>query len=328
MYKYHAPVVPLELQPYLTDDVLAIHEELANGKLSDFIDIEAVMEPTPKLGKNNRSTRPFILGDSPEAGVEVIAHSHQQAKKESKVITALVSHRISNPNGMTIVLPNNSISDRFYRFSENELEQIDSGNMNPFYEMQVRTVERVLQPFGPAVGHVALKGWLLGGLTVMGMSAVGSDRLDIRYIGSGEAPNKEQTEKELNKGFINSGGWGEQRAAIADAHLPMLSHALRRDKLALDWARFGVANFANKGNRALKSGMATPGFEALTERALAQNTDAVIRAAHVAGSLLFDPKVVSGITDERFTVDYYAEGEGSHAHATADNPFAFALAMN
>lgn len=327
MSEYHTPVVPFELSSGLTDRILEVHERYANYNLHDFIKL-SMGEGPAKIPAGEDTTNYVSLGNptDPYATTHVLALPHQQAWKPSMAIRANIYHEANNPDGLTVVLANNSISNRAYRFSEVEQEAIASGNMRPFYERQTRAVEHLMNSHSMR-GRVALAGYSLGGLTALGIATVGSDRLDIAEVHSIESPNEDQIPKELKRKFLKSGSWGDQRAAIKDAHLPVLEEALRFDRLALDYARFGIASFTNAENKALSQGMANNNFNLLVKIALKQYEDISIYAGHIVGSQLFNPDVVTDINDPRFVVKRISEGEGNHRHATGDNPIAHALML-
>lgn len=329
MSEYRAPVVPQELSSGLTDDVLAIHERYASYGFDDYSSLVKNVTPS-MIPSNEHTSNQIVIGNptDPFAPMHVLALPHQQAWKPSMAIRSHLYHEINNPDGLTLVLPNNSIHNRAYRFSDAELAAIAAGSMRPFFEHQTRAAEYVANLFGMQ-GKVALAGYSLGGLTALGIASVGSDRLNVAEVHSVESPNEEQTAKELKKKFLKSADilGKEQRAAIHDAALPILDEALRADKLALDYVRFGIASLLNAENKALSKGMAHSEYEELVRRTLAQYDSAVIYAGHIAGSLLFAPEVVADINDPRFIVRSIGEGVGSHRHPTGDNPIAHAIMM-
>lgn len=313
--------------PVLTDDVLAVHERFAG---MSYDELKAVTALDNEVALPAGATKAAVIGDEngPDAGVHVLALPHQQAWKPSMALRSHMYHAINNPDGLTIVLPNNSVSNRYYQYDGTDRLDIVNGEMDVHYDRQLTTVEGILERFGAYVGPVALKGYSLGGLTALGMAAAGSDRLNVTEVHSFEAPNQETTPKALRKAFMKSGTLGDQRGAIEDAHIPALEQALRFDRLMLDYARFGVASVVNAGNKALAAGMAEPGYEQLVRRALSQHDRARIYAGHVIGSRLFSPEVVAGINDPRFIVRSIAEGDGNRRHATGDNPVAHALILH
>lgn len=309
--------VPEELHPFIDEHVITTHEKYRN------IGLETVRQA---MGEQKMGTIALNIGGDPEAGIHVLALPHQQTWKPSMALRSYLYHDINNPNGVTIVLPNNSFGEASYRMSDSDRQKIESGDMQPFYEAQTKTIESVLSRYG-RIGSVSLDGYSLGGLTALGIASVGSDHLAVQSVHSVESPNKETTPKKLQKDFMKSGGFGDQREAVADAAVPALTELHRVLPLGIDYARFGIASVTEADNKALAKGMATPKYAELVEKTLAHYNGVRIAAGHIAGSRLFDPEIVEYIDDPRFEVQFYNEGPGSHKHATGDNIMAHALMM-
>jgi hypothetical protein len=322
MKTYNPPIVPNELTRFLTEDVLETHAIFSQMTSGD-IRLATKMHMPDAVFIGDRSTRPVIIEGDPEAGISVFAFSHQQALKPSTMLRLLVHRAVNNPEGITIGLPNNSVSDYSYIMTDGERSSVASGNMQPFYELQTKTVETVVKQRGDR-GKVTLNGYSLGGLTALGIASVGSPSLDVVGVTAIEAPNKTRTKKELRDDFRSSGTLGSQRKAIADANLPALRSILSFPRLMLDYTRFGLATLAGD-NAAIEMGMTSPEFTRNEGRALEHYGELVLRLGSVKGSKLFDPNfaVTSG---ERIVYETYS-GAGAHGHATGDNPFALALMM-
>jgi hypothetical protein len=320
MNAYRPPVVPDQLIAALTPEILEVHEEWSHKSLPDLL----ATAPYPEsFGLSDRQVRAVVINGDPEAGINVVGFPYQQAWKPSMFIRTMFSHAATNREGVTIVLPNGSVTDSYYELTPEERAILDAGDMTPFYNLQTRTVESVLRRRGYK-GKVALKGYSLGGLTSLGIAATPSDELDIVSVHSDEMPNIKRPTKDLKNDFLGTGVWGsfkEQRAAIADAAMPVLDEALSLGKLGLDYVRFGIANAVNKDNKAQYSAMATPAASALTRKALENSPDALIHFGSVQGSKMFLP---IHFGNPRVSHDYYS-GAGTHGHATGDNPVALAL---
>lgn len=306
--------VPEELEDRIDDHVLAVHEKY------QAIDLDTVRE---KMGEQ----KPGVVlinggkGD-PEAGVSILSLPHQQSWKESMALRSWVHHDINNHEGVTIVLPSNgsvlSVEDR---------KKIAGGDMRPFYEMQLRSAEEVLENKYRNLGAVSLDGYSLGGLAAAGIASIGSDKLNVVKVNSWEPPNKQTTPKKLQKDFMKSGGFGEQRQSAKDSGIPALMELHRALPLGIDYAKFGIASVLNKDSKALARGMANPQYTELVEKALSNYEDMEFTAGYITGSKLFDPEVVEYIRNPRFKVEFIGEGAGSHKHTTGDNIIAHALMM-
>lgn len=324
MNKLLDPVVPDQLQSFLTPDFLDIHDHWAQKKWDEFR--TEIPEPTT-ISAGGRYTKAVLLPGDPEAGVNIIMQQHQQSWKPSMALIAMYHKSINNPDGLTVVLPNNSTEASYYSLTTEELGALHVATMRPLYELHTRTLEAVQRRVGN-FGKTAILGNSLGGLTALGIASVASPELDIAEIVSVEAPNANRTTKELSKDFFKSGGIVGQHKAIRDASLPLLSYIQRPHRLARDYMRFGLASRMPE-NRAILEGMAQPSFPVLVRNVLLQNADINVRLGWVEGSFVFDPSVLENmemslLTDPTDITKEFYSGNGAHAHATVDNPVAVA----
>src|SRR5690606_16748277 len=140
MRKEHLPfTVPAEFHDRIDDHAPAVHEKYQK------IDLNEVKEA---MGEQDQGV--ILLNDregDPEAGVNVLALPHQQAWKPHMALRSYVHHEINNPNGVTVVLPNNGLGEKSYDLSKEDRKKIHDGDMRPFYEGQTRSVEKVLQRY-------------------------------------------------------------------------------------------------------------------------------------------------------------------------------------
>lgn len=307
------PIVPDELTDLLDDPVVQVAQE--DWQARRLQDVLATM-PQPTDTEHGRAVvlepRGYWNGTT-----TVLATPFQQAWKPSMFIRAAYAQQAVAPRSRMVVLPNNSATDTYYNFEQPELEQLASGNFSPLFEHQAR----VLEALG-VEGAVTLSGYSMGALTAIGLAKVCSDKLAVATINADEAPTGGREPKQLQKDFLASGGWGEQRAAINDAHIPALSEALNSRRLALDYTRFGLASL-RATNKALAEGMARVDFGQLLLEARAQAPSAVIKLGHVVDSRIVHlDRVPVGVAD----IQAYS-GAGAHKHTTGDNAVAHALMM-
>ncbi len=328
MKEYLPPLVPDELQSLITDNVMAAHLEWSQKEWADF----KHEVPKPRVFKaGDRSIEVVVIPGDAEAGVNVIIQQHQQAWKPSMAVPAMFHHRVNNPDGLTIVLPNNSVEASYYHLNDGELDTLHAGDMRPFYELQALTLESIQRRFGK-FGKTMVAGNSLGGLMAFGVASVGP-AFDITEIVSVEAPNAERTTKELSNDFLASGGGFivGQRAAIKESGLPLMRQIQRPDRLALDYLRFALASRMSE-NRAILSGMASPKFIDLIRTSGINYPDVRVRIGWAEKSKVFRPELLE-TTEARdlfdgmkINTEYYT-GKGAHAHATVDNPVAVALML-
>lgn len=320
---YVPPVVPTELQPLLTDEVIAIHEKFQGMEEGEFDQTYRFAETRADIGEKAVKACIVGLGNDPEAGIRVLALPHQQSFKRSHQIRSALYHEINNPEGVTIVLPNNSTEDKAYQFTSEERKEIKTHGLRTFYEQQLRTIEYFLRNYR-SIGKVMIDGYSLGGLTSIGIASVGSKMFGVDTVHSVEAPNRERTTKELQKAFLSSGGFGDVRKAVEDAKIPIASKPFTKPRLLMDFARFGISTL-DPDNKALVEGMARPDFLGLVGSNISNNPNTSLVIGRVAGSKLFDSRVIDFLPGIEITE--YSEGEGNHMHATGDNILAHALMM-
>jgi len=313
------PIVPDELTDLLDDPtVQAAQEDWQDWTLRD---VHKAM-PEPTATEYGRAVVLEPEGDW-DGTTTVLATPFQQAWKPSMFIRAAYAQQAVAPESRMVILPNNSVTDTYYHFERPELGQLSSGNLTPLFEHQAR----VLEALG-VEGKVMLSGYSMGALTAIGLAKVCSERLAVVSVNADEAPTGGREPKALNKDFMTSGGWGEQRAAIADARVPALSEALKTRRLAFDYARFGTASLLSMVglrpvNKALAEGMARVDFGALLLEARAQFPEAIIKLGRVVDSRMVQlERVPQAAADIR---EY--SGAGAHKHTTGDNVVAHALMM-
>lgn len=322
--KYETPIVPEQLNHLLDDRVLEVHEKFASMTYDTLLSDTALTEigSTDKEHERYGSVMFGRDGADAEAGVLVLASSYLQAWKPSKAIAALFAHDVVNPDGITIILPNNSGNKRYYEFTDEELAKMNDGDLKPLYEKRLASVEKCLG--NRAVGEVTFGGYSQGALVALGMAAVGSDVFSVDRVNSFELPAEERKPKKLKKDFTKSGSPVDQVRAIKDARLPVLSESLSRGRLAADYFRFGY-NSVTSESKAIMAGMATPGVNELLRRALSMNDDANITLGFIEGSKMQgDFKLDRSLMVSGFGI---SKGPGSHRHATSDNIVANALMM-
>jgi len=202
-------------------------------------------------------------------------------------------------------------------------EMVQDGGLRPMYERQVRTLEAISEELG-GFSDVSLNGFSLGGLLALGVASIGSSELPVSSINVIDAPDRPRTPEQLQKHFLKSASPKEQLQAIRDARMPVIAEALALHRLALDYARFGVADKTNKDSKVIKIGMAKPRFEQLVEQALANYAEARIRIGHITGSLVSSELTGIVLANDSVSAETYS-GPGSHRHATVDNPVAVSL---
>lgn len=313
----HTPVVPDQLRQYMDDDYMVAHErwqDISLGDLAermpDAVETEfgkaAILEPA---GNEYRDT-------------VVVGLPHQQGWKPSMYARAKYMQDTVAPESRIVVLPNNAAGDRNYHFDAETAAAVRGGNLTPYYEQRARLLDAI-----GVEGKVDLTGYSLGGLTVVGMAGVLSDRWQPRVVNSDEAPNAQRTPGELRSDFLGSGGIGIQRRAIVDADVPAINQALNRPRLLRDYAQFGFGTFIAE-NRALADGMATPEFNRLVGKALAGPAE-LVKIGNVEDSLVFRAEaddLASVYDDERLHRTTYTSAE-NRKHATGDNAAAHALML-
>ncbi len=308
------PSVPDELE-YLLDEP-AVRAAQVDWQAKSLHDVLAEM-PQPIATEYGRAVVLEPIGGEWDGTTTVLALPFQQAWKPSMFMRAAYAHQAVAPESRMIVLPNNDISDSYYDFEKPELQKIAQGNLSPFFENQAQILEEL-----GVEGEVTLSGYSMGALSVIGLAKVCAGTLEVTSVNADEAPTGGREPKALQKDFLASGGWAEQRAAIADAHLPALSAMQNSRRLALDYTRFGLASL-RPSNKALAAGMARVDFDELLSVVREQLPAGAIKLGRVANSRLvqLQDTAANGIDLRTYT------GVGTHKHATGDNVVAHALMM-
>lgn len=329
MIRTPLPLVPDQLDSRLhTPEVLEVVDRWQSMTLEGLDD---------RLGREELSPQPFEIGLGKfvnavivnakafrDGKVRVLSATHQQPWNKATAIRTLIDHDINNPNGTTIFLPNNGVGKPAYRFSDEHRELIERGHLRPFYEQQTLVLERIASRYAVKQAEWTMAGYSLGALTSIGVASVGSNDLDIRKVTAVEPPNVRRTPRQLRKDFLQSGTWIEQRRAIADARLPVLSSVQSSSGLAVDYLRFGLSTLQHD-NAAIEIGMAQPGFNSLMQTALSRHDGLMIGLGHVVGSKVFVRNYVPG-SPQRVNVQAFS-GPATHRHATNENPFTNALML-
>lgn len=315
--EFMRPLVPEQVDHYLDD--AHVQDTLERWQQAELEPTLASM-PAVKSMRLDDDRRVGYVDLHPAAGpttdeVIVLPLPHQQAWKPSMFVRAELMRQILAPQGRVIAFPNNSReAENYYTFTRPEQRKLAKGDISPLSELQVRVLEKL------QLSRISVTGYSLGGLSALGIASVGSPQLEITHVNSDEMPYSFRKLPQLKKDFLKSGGWGDQRAAIADAALPVLSEVFSRRNMGRDYANFGLSTFI--GENADLLNMMAGSKLGLLDKALEANPQANIKVGRVVGSLLFGagfPTYPGKVSDVEYT------GEGSHMHATGDNPVAHAL---
>jgi hypothetical protein len=327
MSEAKTPQVPDQLTPYLTDEVMAVHQEWRSKSVAD------VMQAMPEVTSTEYG-QAYVL--QPKADYDgttvVLGLPHQQAMKPSMAIRAQYLQDVVAPDSRIVVLPNNTIGDRdYYHFSDGERTlATGSGDRKSslqfFYDNRVR----LLDTLGVIDGKVNFTGYSLGGLTALGSAVSASQHMEVGVVNVDEAPNLERTPKQLQKDFMASGGWGDQRKAIEDAALPALSEALSPARLLADYGRFALATLIPENN-ALHAGMSGAEFDQQIASSLSYLRDSFIKVGRIDGGQVADEATFNEYAsyvpyrdNPNISFVQYS-GKAAHKHPTGDNAVAHAL---
>ncbi len=310
----YLPNVPDELTNYLS--VQSLEETQNYWQTRSLADVRAAMPEPISTEYGGAVVLEPTGSECDDTYTMVLGLPFQQGWKPSMYIRAEYARQLIAPDSRMVVLPNNTNRKQYYAFSSEDRAKMTSGNLGPFFERHVRVLEEL-----EVQGEVMLTGYSLGGLTAVGIAAKCPSKFDVRMVNADELPTGTREPKELQRAFMKSGGWGEQREAVADAKVPALSAALNTGRLALDYAQFGLSTF-DADNKALHAGMARGDFGELLRQARANLPEATIKLGHVAGSQLFLPS--AGVDLGAFNVREYT-GAAAHMHATGDNIAAHAM---
>lgn len=306
------PVVPSEVQHLVDDHVCETAERWQSYSLSD---VQKMMPETTVISAGEQLVHAAVLlpkGDFDNNEALVISAPHQNGWAPSIYIRSEITRQIVAPDAMAIVFPNNGGKDRYYQLTDQQIADLNKGNLAPIAEMRVRVLEAL------HVGEIAATGFSLGANLAVAMAAVGSDKVEVIAINADEAPSElGRTNKQLRKDAMKSNSWGEQREAIADANIPALSEYFTRLNMARDYAGFALATL-RRANKAVEQAM-SGSIQPQIGRALEQYPNLPIKIGSIIGSLLTNDGDIHGTRIRHYS------GEATHRHATGDNPFAHAL---
>jgi hypothetical protein len=318
--------VPKELEQGVDDRVLAVHERYASLSYPDLLNFTQTMAENNTFDAGEDASRAIVVGhpehSDPEAGVSVYPFAYLQTWKPSWALRVAMYHDVVNPHGVTIALPNNSGTSSFYELTLEDKLRMKYGDMTPFYERMMRTVEGFLG--ARAVGEVRFAGFSQGAITSLGMAALRDSDLPIHSLHAIEAPSEERSPKELKSDFTKSGGPIDQLSSIKDARLPVLSSALRVDRLMRDYARFGLDSLGEEA-KVLMNAMASPKVDEILDKIVRHRPETEVVLGYIAGSkMLGEAEIAEHSNVRRLFIE---EGPASHKHATGDNVIANALMM-
>lgn len=319
------PVVPDQLQPLTSSLLVEDAYDAFYGRTDEVL--AGMPEPfrVALPGPGGRFGGGVVLGpkngEVDESRSIILATQYLQDWKPYMYVMCELTRQIVAPNSRMLVLPNNTRQQTYYDFSKEDIQRIDSGDMTPFYDMMVRTVEAVQTKGIMQLGHVAATGSSQAGLTVLGMASKNSDKFNIAVVNADEAPTKERPGK-LQKDFFKSGTALGHRASARDAKLPVMNELTTWQKLIPDYARAMKESKSPLGT-ALRHAMEKPDFAELVRTVLRRSPSTAIKIGSIAGSLLTRFEDIP--EDPRILRRHYT-GAGAHKHATLNNPFFVALA--
>lgn len=254
---------------------------------------------TPDERASTVLTFPFIWGGS-----------------AADLIKATFMAQALNPNGRTIVFPNNSRYEHNYDLSDEARNRMAQGDMLPLSELQMTTLEAINRRV--PLGDISVIGNSQGGLTALGLGAIGSPEVTITDVVAVEPPSKRgRGPIGVGLDFMRSGGPKDLDIALEDAGIPILT-STRKDEKPLDFPLSAMKS----QNRACIRAMAGSAEYLLNGANRQLNGRTSI--SHIEDSRIFDPNsintdILNGSAHRAF---YY--GEGTAKHATGDNPVALA----
>lgn len=262
----------------------------------------------------------------PRRGVEVdmkklvvIKLAHQQGFDDAHYIMARVLQDMICPEARVLVLPNDSLSQQNYFFNFEQKNRLAKGDYSPIPEIQNRAIEIVLN--GEQDVDVLVSGYSKGGNDALWVPKIGSTVFNLIGVNSNELLSATgRTAKGVIKDFGRSGGWNDQRAAIAQAEIPALSEANNARRLMIAYGRFGINQFTRLSKLSLQS--MTGSVDDLLREAIARmHADNTISIVSIDGSYMFDPKSISETNQSKLGAVLNLNGDLYHKHASADDPF-------
>jgi len=314
------PEVPAELEVLLDERTLEVHKHWQHVRRDELL--KTMPEPTETqfgaaviLKPKEEQTTPTV----------VVALPHEQSWKPSMYARVSYMRDVVVPGSQVVILPNNTFSDSgYYSFDSEDRARIAGGNMRPLFENSARILESI-----GVEDEIYATGYSMGGVAVLGLAGVVSDKFSVRLVNADEAPNRRRLSKDLKRDFLRSGGWSQQHQAIEDSAVPVMEELLSAPRLALDYIRFGLGALL-EANKVLHAGMAQTSFNNLLKEAGNRRSGIAIKLGYVVGSRLVDEELLltqgyeARCNGSRVRIQSYT-GDAARSHVTADNIVAHAL---
>lgn len=314
------------MTPQLEEGIYEVREKWSQVTYDDVL---GQMQDVQMIEPTETTSRAAILtpegNDFDEDQSVVLALPHLQGWIPHHYIRARVMQQLIAPDKRVIVMPNNTIRQQNYdlsALSTDECEKMSRGDILPLADRQMRTLESIdkLKSFG-TLGRVSLTGYSLGANIVLGMASAESNSIEVDRVNADEAvsDNLRTAASDVQSDFMKSGGALDPWHAKQASKIPALSSALRSNRMAWDWIRFGVMNFTPHGK--LMRGAMTSSINLLL------SDDIPTKIGHIENSKMFNPSSIVHLGRNVIDVVRY-EGEGFRGHPSADDVFVHALMVN
>lgn len=243
--------------------------------------------------------------------IDVVRFSeHQQGYSPMQYILAKTLQQAVAPESRMIMITADACD-----FTPEETKKISSGNVEPYAVPRMKILEHL------DVRRAILTGYSLGGIAVPAVPGVGSNSVEVGHMNIDEAPSKQARDaKGLQKDFLSSGTWSEQRQAMEESGIPAVQELRKARRMAPDYLAFGLKSLRPE-NKAIVELM-TDSIQSELENAIRAYPDATRKIGCIEGSNLFSP---NSLDPSYETTHYY--GDGFHKHASVNNPYAQSLML-
>ncbi len=311
--------VPVQLEPLMDDHIRSVQERWQNAHFENVVPIVPTLTPVDIGGENVRIARLRPLGEIDDESVIALSFPYQQPLNKTMVMRAAFMQQAIAPNTEVLLFPNvHTGKDQTYVLSDSDKQRLSEGLLAPLGEKYARAITKL------GIPRIALTGYSMGGSTSIEIAASGLPNTKITHVNADEAPSKHgRTAKQLQKDFLQSGGYGMQRKSMAESGFGSLMRRYAGPRLLVDYAQFGIHSLGEV-SKLIHQGMTDTHYESILE-AHWNHPEAAIKIGHVAGSKLVDDSDFKNLEyNNDIRVAYYT-GSAANAHTTGDNYVAHAL---
>lgn len=308
-----------QLHEMFSPQIEDVKRYFSDRPLSRVVEEMAPAHPYETTGGRERRAAILepVYGEPDETRSLVLKAPNQKGWTPDFYIRARAEQIMVAPNSRMVVLMNNSFSQKDnVQYTAEDLEKMMSGDGTPIAEQDMAALETIGTTYY-MLGNLGLSGYSQGGLDVMRMAALGSDKVEVATANGLEIPSKAfRDSKGLSGDFQASGK--SFKDAVQTSGIDALKEEFNWSGRTVDMTKFIIAYF-RKENKAIMETM-TGHADNITNAAARQIGAENISAGYVDGSLLFDPNSLVTMADTIRIVKYGGPELEKLKHSAGDHP--------